>query len=273
MTGIFDSGRENIAMSGPKFWVPFEHVSIGGQRIITASRKELTEAMVQDCLGARDRTVGPRLVFDANGQGISMGGTHSGYRQAVDAADVIHADGGFLVSVSRFLPGSAIKERSATTDLMHDCAGVAAAHGLTFYLLGGDERVNANCVKRLQELYPGLQVVGRRDGFFTEEQEAGIIDDINRVNPDVLWIGLGKPKEQIFSVKWRGSLNCGWLITCGGCYNYITGDYPRAPLWMQNFNLEWIYRAFTSRKLFWRYFITTPHALWIIATRLGGGKA
>lgn len=258
-------------MNDPVLWTSFQRVTIGNQKIVTASRSELAEAMVRDCLAAKDSCARPRLVFDANGQGISMGRTDLAYREAIEKADIIHADGGFLVTLSRFGRGPAIAERSATTDLIHDCARAAAGHGLSFYLLGGDERVNAECTRRLQALYPSLEIAGRRNGFFAPEEEAGVIDEINRANPDVLWVGLGKPKEQIFAIKWRERLNCGWLVTCGGCYNYITGDYPRAPMWMQRLNLEWLYRAFTSRKLFWRYVVTTPHALWVAITAPGDG--
>jgi N-acetylglucosaminyldiphosphoundecaprenol N-acetyl-beta-D-mannosaminyltransferase len=249
------------------FWTPFRRCSIGGLDIVTASRAELASAMVADCLAVRVHQPGtrPRLIFDANGHALSLLETDPDYRNAVYHGDVIHADGGFLVMLSRWLASEPISERSATTDMIHDLARVAAANNLSFYLLGGTESVNAECARRLTSWYPGLSIVGRHHGYYSAEAEGRLVEDINRARPDVLWVGLGKPKEQTFCVRWRDQLMAGWIVTCGGCYNFVTGHYKRAPAWMQRANLEWLYRLSTNpRRLFWRYLTTNPRALWLV---------
>jgi N-acetylglucosaminyldiphosphoundecaprenol N-acetyl-beta-D-mannosaminyltransferase len=245
------------------------HVRIGGVKVATASRAELTKAMVADCLArsAAGHPARPLLVFDANGQGISLAARDDAYRAALDRADLIHADGGFIVTVSRWLAGARIAERSATTDLFHDFAAAAEVSGLSFYLLGGTEEVNARCTRRLRELYPRLRLAGRRDGYFDPEQTNAVIEAINDTAPDLLWIGLGKPREQLFAADNAGRFRAGWAITCGGCFDYVAGNYRRAPRWMQRLNLEWLFRALTERRLFWRYLVTSPHALWLTMTR------
>jgi N-acetylglucosaminyldiphosphoundecaprenol N-acetyl-beta-D-mannosaminyltransferase len=247
-------------------WTEFETVHIGGFSIATASRDELARAMVLDCLAARNAASGQRarVIVDANGHALSLRQTDAAYRAAVDQADVVHADGGFLITVSRLRSNTPIAERSATTDLIHDCAHKAAQHGLSFYLLGGTEEVNARCAAKLVDKYPGLTIVGRRNGYFAKREEDDVVDDINAARPDVLWVGIGKPKEQIFAIKHRSRLKAGWVITCGGCFNYITGQYKRAPEWMQRTNLEWLHRMGTNpRHLFWRYVSTCPRALYL----------
>lgn len=243
---------------------PFQTCRLGSLNIVTASRSELADAMTKQCLSARKEGAAPKLIFDVNGQAISMYATHSEYREAIDEADILHADGGFLVTLSKLFCVHPIVERSATTDLIHDCAELARKKGLTFYLLGGDEATNQASGEKLGGLYPGLQIVGRANGFFSEQQEKAIIEEINRLAPDVLWVGMGKPKEQIFSLKWRDQLNVGWIITCGGCFKFLTGEYSRAPLWMQRCNIEWLYRILTNPQLFIRYLKTNPHAIAIV---------
>lgn len=208
----------------PERWVPLPSVHIGGFDIATASRDQLTLAMLGDCRAwrATGTPASPRLIFDANGHALSLRETDRDYREAVSQGDVIHADGGFLVTLSR-LKERQIAERSAGTDMIHDFAQKAVEEGLSFYLLGGTEAVNAKCTEQLQANYPGLRIAGRRHGYFSEEEEPEVIEEINRARPDILWVGLGKPKEQIFSVKWKPHLRACWLVTCGGCYNYITG--------------------------------------------------
>ena len=249
-------------------WIHLPTSHVGGMNIVTASRQALAAAMVADC-ASRDAGAGrPRLVFDANGHALSLRRTDPEYRRAVDQADIVHADGGFLIPASRWMCPQPIVERSATTDMIHDFAAAAAEAGLSFYLLGGTEEVNAECARRLSHQYPRLRIVGRRNGFFPAAEEGAVVDEINACAPDVLWVGLGKPKEQIFSVTYRDRLRAGWVVTCGGCFNYITGNYRRAPEWMQRHHLEWVHRMCTEpRKLLWRYVVTTPHALVIAFSR------
>ena len=90
----------------------------------------------------------------------------------------------------------------------------------------------------------------------------------------MLWVGLGVGLEYAFCVRNKHRLNAGWLVTCGGCFNFVTGDYSRAPDWMQSAGLEWLYRvAREPRRLFWRYAITNPRAFWLILTRSGAQAA
>jgi N-acetylglucosaminyldiphosphoundecaprenol N-acetyl-beta-D-mannosaminyltransferase len=246
---------------------PFPTVMVGGVPVASASRRELVDAWVRDCAAPR-REAGPVLVFDINAHGLSLRETDRGYRAAMAAADIIHADGQPIVWASRRGGGAAIPERSATTDMFHDFAEAAQAKGLSIYLLGGSEAVNRECAEIMQRTYPQLRIAGRRNGYFTCAEEPRIIADIAEANPDVLWIGLGKPVEQQFAVRNRHRLRAGWTVTCGGCFNYVTKHYPRAPGWMQQAGLEWLHRAVTGpRHLIWRYLVTNPHALWLMLRR------
>ena len=81
--------------------------------------------------------------------------------------------------------------------------------------------------------YPGLEIAGRRNGYFKTEDEDEICEQINASGAEIIWVGLGKPAEQAFCVRNRSKLKARWMITCGGCFNFVTGSYPRAPRWMQ----------------------------------------
>lgn len=244
---------------------PIEHAYIAGNWVATASRQELVAAAVHD---ADQTSREPRIVFDANGHGIALSVWDRSFQELLDQADVIHADGGFLVTLSRFLCGKRISERSPTTDMIHDFARAPSASHLRHFLLGADEFVNANAVQVLQTRYPDLKICGRRNGFFSQEEEAEVIATINEARPDILWVGMGKPREQAFCIRNKHQLNAAWIITAGGCFNYITGDYSRAPEWMQAANMEWLHRMATRpRALAWRYITTSPVALWATFTR------
>ena len=242
----------------------YPHVRFGDFGIICASRSQLAALALHDCGSDADI---PKLVFDANGHALSMARSDKHFARMIKEADIIHADGGFLVTLSKRLGLNEIPERSATTDMLHDFSSSFQGSDYGFFLLGSEERVNRECSEILQSMYPDLKISGRRNGFFSSHEEEQIVDEINASGARILWVGLGKPKEQEFCIRWRHKLKANWIITCGGCFNYVTGDYPRAPAWMQSANIEWLHRLGTRpTALFTRYLTTTPHALWIALT-------
>jgi len=247
----------------------FAEVVVGGIKAACLSRADLTRMMLADCFAARDaESPRPKLIFAVNGHAIALAAQEEKFRRIFESADIIHADGQSAVFASRLLTATPIPGRSATTDFIHDASKAAAEHGLRFFLLGATEEVNANAARILRQTYPGLQIVGRRHGYFSPLDEDDICDEINLARADVIWTGLSVPLEYEFAVRNRGLLKAGWLITCGGCFNYVTGGHTRAPRWMQAIGLEWLHRLCCEpRRLFWRYATTNPVALFLLLTR------
>jgi len=246
----------------------YSEVVVGGIRTACIGRRQLTRLMVGDCLAARGGRRNPRLVFASNGHAISMVRTDAGFREKFTTGDIIHADGMPVVIASRLMTKTPIPERSTTTDFIHDAAHVAREHGLRFFLLGSTEEVNAQCAEKLRTIYPGLEIVGRRHGYFSRSEEDAVIAEINASGADIVWVGLGVPLEYEFCVRNKARLKAGWVVTAGGCFNYVTGHYGRAPKWMQAMSLEWLYRLCREPKRLWkRYAITNPIALFTILTR------
>ena len=247
----------------------YTEVTVGGLTTACLSRDGLARMMLQDCLDARTHdNPHPKLVFASNGHAIALAAQDEAFRFTFEQADIIHADGQAAVFASRLLTRTPIPERSATTDFIHDASKVAVQHGLRFFMLGATEEANAEAVRVLRETYPGLQIVGRRHGYFSRDEEDELCDEINLTQPDVIWVGLSVPTEYEFAVRNKTRLKAGWLVTCGGCYNFVTGAYKRAPEWMQALGLEWLFRlAKEPKRLFWRYAVTNPLAIFLLLTR------
>lgn len=249
----------------------YKRITVGGVQTDCVSRQQLGRLMVGDCLAARGGRRQPKLVFAANGHAVAMAGTDAKFRSAFQKADIVHADGEPVVFASKVLTNAPIPERSATTDFLHDAAKMAEAHGLTFFLLGATEAVNSACAERLNKDYPNLEIAGRRDGYFEPEAEDAVIAEINASGADVLWVGLGVPLEYDFCLRHRDKLKAGWIVTCGGCFNFAAGDYKRAPDWMQRTGLEWLHRVWREpKRLFWRYAVTNPLAIFLLLTQTKG---
>jgi exopolysaccharide biosynthesis WecB/TagA/CpsF family protein len=245
----------------------YGEVTVGGIRTACIGRAGLAQQMLADCLQARITETNPKLVFASNGHAIALAASDENFRDTFFQADIIHADGQAAVFASR-LTSAPIPERSATTDFIHDAAALAAVHGLRFFLLGATEEANAKTAEILTRRYPGLLIAGRRHGYFDQSEEDEICDEINLTKPDVIWVGLSVPLEYEFAVRNKARLKAGWLVTCGGCFNFVTGAYKRAPAWMQQTGLEWLFRLVREpKRLFWRYAVTNPLAIFLLLTR------
>ncbi len=250
-----------------------ERVRVGGFDTVTATRRELAEQMVRDCSRRTPATL-PKLVFSSNGQGIALAGSDRDFARIMGEADIIHADGQSVVIASKLLTKTPIRERCATTDFFHDAARAAEEAGLSFFIFGGTEARNAGAVDAIRSLYPKLTIAGRCNGYFPPEQNDEICAKIRHSRADVLWVGLGKPSEQYWCFQNRDKLaGVGWMKTCGGLYAFLVGETPRAPAWMQNIGLEWLYRTIQEpRRLAWRYFATNPAAVYRILRLTGATR-
>lgn len=246
-----------------------EHVkytNVGGLQTACLTRQQLVELMAQRIVDYRmeestdfEKSLS---IFSANGHSISIANSDPAMQKILNAADILHADGQSVVSLSKYFSSHEIPERSATTDTIHDFPKLIQ-QTYRHFLLGATETTVSKCAELMEEKYGNFLVCGFRNGYFKDDEAFQIIEKINESNPDVLWVGLGKPKEQEFIHKYKEKLDVPVIISCGGCYNFVTGEYIRAPQWMQKSGLEWLHRAFTQpKKLLWRYFTTNPHAIY-----------
>jgi N-acetylglucosaminyldiphosphoundecaprenol N-acetyl-beta-D-mannosaminyltransferase len=248
---------------------------IGGLPIAVVDRMDCAKLMV-DVAMARRGVPGPTLVFtSANGQVLSMCEADDDIRALFLACDLINADGMPLVFASQLLSEPKLPERVATTDLVYEVAKIAQGCGTSFYLLGATTAVIEQAARHLQELYPRLNIVGCRSGYFRPEEEADTIAAINDARPDILWLGLGAPAEQRFAIRNRGRLRgVGLVKTSGGLFDFLSGKNGRAPDWMQTAGLEWAYRIYQEpKRLVGRYIRTNPHALFLLLTKTRPGRA
>ena len=242
---------------------------VGDLPIDVIDMKASAEMFAENALRRRNSEQRPFYSTSANGQVLVQVRQDKELRDLFLKADQIHADGMPLVFASRIRHPVCLPERVATTDLVHEVARVAVAKGLSFYVLGANETSNANSVANLKALYPGLKIAGRRNGYIGVDEEANVIDEINAAAPDILWIGMGAPKEQQFVDRNIDKLTgVGVIKTCGGLLDFLSGKSPRAPQWMQDVGLEWLYRAIQEpRRLGPRYFTTNPMALYLLFVR------
>jgi N-acetylglucosaminyldiphosphoundecaprenol N-acetyl-beta-D-mannosaminyltransferase len=245
-----------------------ETITVGGLPIAVLDRAGAADWMIR-AARERPRASRPLYLTSANGEVIARAAADPDFARLILSADQIVADGQPLVVASRLRCRVALPERVATTDLFHDVAERAVATGTTFYMLGATEAENARAVANVRRRYPGLAIVGACHGYLKDAALDDKIAEIDALRPDILWLALGVPHEQNFVARHAAQLpNVGVIKTSGGLFNFLSGTNSRAPDWMQRASLEWAYRIWLEpRRLFWRYAVTNPKALYLMATR------
>lgn len=226
--------------------------------------------MAADVREARaGRLAQPRIVTSANGSVVATYNRDPAFRRLIDAADIVDADGMPLVFASRLLCREPLEERVATTDFLLDAAAAAVRDGTRFFFLGAAPGVAARAAEHLRSRFPGLHIVGARHGYFAPDAVPDICAKVRASGADVLWVGMGSPAQERFAVTARPLLEgLAWIRTCGGLFDHYGGGVSRAPGWMQAAGLEWIYRAAREpMRLGWRYLVTSPQAVYYLATR------
>jgi N-acetylglucosaminyldiphosphoundecaprenol N-acetyl-beta-D-mannosaminyltransferase len=240
-------------------------VTVGGFSVSALDRQTAAALMIR--AAAERAGKGRPLYFTSvNGEVIARATQNPEIRNLFSTADQILADGQPLVLASRWLCRVRLPERVATTDLFHDVARLAERTGTSFYMLGADEEENRRAVAAVRAAYPRLNLVGHSHGYLKGAALEAKVDEINRLTPDILWLGLGVPLEQRFVRDFSGRLgNVGVIKTSGGLFNFLSGKNPRAPSWMQKAGFEWLWRMLIEpRRLFWRYLTTNPRALYAL---------
>ncbi|OWK30407.1 WecB/TagA/CpsF family glycosyltransferase [Sphingomonas dokdonensis] len=247
-------------------------IVLGGLPIVHTTRGAFARQMIADCL---NRVGGPAKVsFSCNGYVVAKANIDQAYARLLAEADYIDADGMPLVFASKVKYATPLPERIATTDFFHDAAEQAASHGVSFFLLGGTPDVNEAVATAIRARHPALCLAGRHHGYFKPADEAGIFAQITASGADVVWVGMGTPRQEALALRIRDSLiGPGWIKTCGGLFDHIIEAHPRAPDWMQSRGLEWLYRMYREpRRLGWRYIWSSPLAAYFLHARSAPDK-
>ncbi|MER7009342.1 WecB/TagA/CpsF family glycosyltransferase [Dactylosporangium sp. NPDC000555] len=166
-------------------------------------------------------------------------------RQYVRAANVVVADGKPLIWASR-LAGHPLPARVPGSDLIWSLSGAIAERGGSVYLLGGEPGTASRAEDVLRERFPKLRIAGHLSpsfGFDTRPDEVdAVCATVAAARPDMVYVGLGFPKQERLIARLRPLLPQAWFMGCGAAIGFVAGVHQRAPLWMQRSGLEWVHR-------------------------------
>ena len=159
-------------------------------------------------------------------------------KEAVDKADYVLPDGAGVVMASKIC-GSPLVGRAAGFDVASELLKLLSEGGKSLFLLGAKPGVGEKAAKNIIKKYPELKISGIHHGYFKEDSE--VLDEINAAQPDVLFVALGSPRQELFMHKNRGIISA-VMLGIGGSLDVIAGEVKRAPDFYTKHNIEWLYR-------------------------------
>ncbi len=188
-------------------------------------------------------------------------------RQALEEADFCLPDGVATTWGARLL-GERLPERLTGPSVMLEVCRHGLAKGYRHFFYGGAPGIPERLSQRLCERFAGLQVVGTCSPPFREltpGEDAGIVEMINRCDPDIVWVALGAPKQEVWTSNHLGRLSAPLILPVGAAFDFHSGNKKRAPLWIRNLGFEWLFRMLTEgRQVFLRYARNVPRFLAMI---------
>lgn len=183
----------------------------------------------------------PRQICTANPEFIITAQEDAEFKAILNGADLVIPDGVGLLWAARRL-GKFLPERVAGSDLVVRLAERGAQRGWRVFFLGAAEGVAARAAEILQTRYSSFNCVGTFSGSPRAEDEAEILSRVQAAQPDILLVAFGHPQQDKWIARLREKLNVPVSMGVGGSFDFIAGVVPRAPLWLQRLNLEWLYR-------------------------------
>ncbi|MGB9832479.1 MAG: WecB/TagA/CpsF family glycosyltransferase, partial [Caldisericum exile] len=161
-------------------------------------------------------------------------------------SDLNFIDGVGIIFAAKVFKGIKIKERVTGIDLFTELLKVAEEKSYKVYFLGTKEESLKKAIENIKKAFPSLQIAGFHNGFFNEEDK--IIEDIAKSNADILFVGMGSPKQEKFIYKNLEKLNVKFAMGVGGTFNVYANEFRRAPNIIQKLGLEWLYRFILDPK-------------------------
>jgi N-acetylglucosaminyldiphosphoundecaprenol N-acetyl-beta-D-mannosaminyltransferase len=216
-----------------------------------------------------------RYIAVAGMHGIIEARHNAEFRNAVASADLVVADGMPVVWLGR-LRGHPMPRRVYGPELMLRFCKETASEGYRHYLLGGAPRVPEQLAASIERTCPGITIVGTHSPPFrasTSEEDAELIENINRAAPDVLWVGLGTPKQEMWMHRHQDKLRVPVMIGVGAAFDFLSFRKRQAPVWMREAGFEWFFRLLQEPQRLWkRYLVGGLEFAFFVALELLGWR-
>lgn len=238
------------------------HHVLGVPVHVPSSSERLSEPLGAYVAWLRDRIrdgVGTHTIT-VNAEMIMLGRNDPQFASALQGADLLTPDGAGVVLALKLQRTRIL--RCPGIELAERLVSVAEQEGWTVYLLGGKAEVFEAVLSQWNERYPKLAVEGR-DGYFDAEAEAEVVRRLMQLQPQLVFVGLGSPRQEYWIRQYRQVVPTATWIGIGGSLDIWAGMKERAPQWMRDRHLEWLYRLY-KEPWRWRRMLALPQFAWYV---------
>ncbi len=166
---------------------------------------------------------------------------HKALQEALNAADEVYCDSDGLRIWLDWKRKISL-EKLTGADFMPDLLGRMGREGVSIFLLGGEKESVEKARMKIETMSGGITVLGHHHGYFDEAESDRMIETVNRLKPQLLLVGLGTPRQEVWVHRYRHRLRVPLIWCVGAWFDYLSGKEKRAPTWMLRHNLEWLFR-------------------------------
>ncbi len=213
-------------------------IHVWGVKINPLTKKEIVNLIDKHISGGD----GAFHLTGVNPETIVLAQKVPALHMAINSSDIVSIDN-MLVATSLRLLGYRIPERAASPDIFEQLLALANLKGYRVFFLGAREDILQRMKNKLMAKYPDLNIVGSQNGYYCFEEELSIVEMIENLKPDMLFIALPTPNKEIFIYNYKRRLGVRFAFGIGGAFDCVAGKVRRAPLWMRRIGLEGIHRA------------------------------
>lgn len=211
----------------------------------------LTFKQIVETIISQVQDKGKKTFFYVNAHCLNLAVHDKEYSQILRRADLVYSGGLGPIIASKSL-GLYLKERTPTPDFIEKIFEEAQTKNWTFYFIGTAKASLTKAVDNLKIKFPNLEIKGFHHGFFSNKEGWRLIQDINQKKPTFIIVGMGTPKQEKWISENIDKIDAKIFWGVGAMFDVISGELPRAPKWIQNLGLEWLYRLFQEPKRLWK---------------------
>ena len=196
----------------------------------------------------------PSTAYAINASSVNIAFKNRAYWNALRRCDAVYCDGISVYWGCKVL-GKPIPEKLTTTDCVDQIAERCAAEGLSMYIVGNAPGIAQRAADRMMSKHARLEVRGVHSGYFDRNEEKQLISEIKRRRPEVLWVGMGNPVQELWVDKRRHDLEVPVILTCGAMMEIVAGKLKRPPRWMTDHGFEWAFRLVNQPRRTWKRYL------------------
>ncbi len=207
-----------------------------------------------------------KVIVAPNTEFIMMAQKDEEFYNILRGADLATPDS-VGVMIGSKLQKKPLKQRIPGQMYFRKVLEVGEKEGWTFYLLGGKDDVPALAAENVKKIYPNLKIVGYHEGFFDKDSEEDVIEEINKLQPNVLFVAMGAPIQEKWIAKHKDKLKVDVAAGQGGTFDYEAGKIKRAPVIFQKLGIEWFWRLILQPSRIFRMIVLPIYLMKIIFTK------